>query len=168
LVPRIHAEELDHTGGAALAAELGCASADHLVYVTDADAAGLAAAGVVAVLLPATSFSLRSRYAPARKLLDAGVTIALATDCNPGTSYTTSMPFVIALACSAYGLDADEAVRAATAGGAAALRRSDVGHLRPGARGDLVVIDGDHWVEIAYHPGMDVIAHVVKDGSVVR
>jgi imidazolonepropionase len=168
LVPRIHAEELDHTGGAALAAELGCASADHLVYVTDADGAGLAAAGVVAVLLPATSFSLRSRYAPARKLLDAGVTIALATDCNPGTSYTTSMPFVIALACSAYGLDADEAVRAATAGGAAALRRSDVGHLRPGARGDLVVIDGDHWVEIAYHPGMDVIAHVVKDGSVVR
>jgi imidazolonepropionase len=168
LVPRIHAEELDHTGGAALAAELGCASADHLVYVTDADAAGLAAAGVVAVLLPATSFSLRSRYAPARKLLDAGVTIALATDCNPGTSYTTSMPFVIALACSAYGLDADEAVRAATAGGAAALRRTDIGHLQPGARGDLVVIDGDHWVEIAYHPGMDVIAHVVKDGSVVR
>jgi len=168
LVPRIHAEELDHTGGAALAAELGCASADHLVYVTDPDASALAAAGVVAVLLPATSFSLRSRYAPARKLLDAGVTVALATDCNPGTSYTTSMPFVISLACSAYGLDADEAVRAATAGGAAALRRSDIGHLQPGARGDLVVIDGEHWVEIAYHPGMDVIAHVVKDGAVVR
>jgi imidazolonepropionase len=167
LVPRLHAEELAHTGGAALAAELHCASADHLVHVTDADAAALAAAGVVAVLLPATSFCLRSSYAPARALMDAGVTVALGTDCNPGTSYTTSMPFVIALACSAYGMGIDEAVRAATAGGAAALRRTDIGHLHAGARGDLVVIDGDHWVDIAYHPGMDVIAHVVKDGAVI-
>jgi imidazolonepropionase len=77
------------------------------------------------------------------------------------------MPFVIALACSAYGMGIDEAVRAATAGGAAALRRTDIGHLEVGARGDLVVIDGDHWVDIAYHPGMDVIAHVVKDGAVI-
>jgi len=168
LVPRIHAEELARTGGAALAAELGCASADHLVHATEEDAVALAAAGVVAVLLPATSFCLRSAYAPARMLLASGVTIALATDCNPGTSYTTSMPFVIALACSCYGLGVDEAVRAATAGGAAALRRTDIGHLRPGARGDLVVIDGEHWVDLAYHPGMDVIAHVVKDGTVVR
>ena len=168
LLPRLHAEELAHTGGAALAAELGCASADHLVHATDGDAAALAAAGVVAVLLPATSFCLRSSYAPARTLMAAGVTVALATDCNPGTSYTTSMPFVIALACSAYGMGVDDAVRAATAGSAAALRRADIGHLRVGARGDLVVIDGDHWVEIAYHPGMDVIAHVVKDGAVVK
>ncbi len=168
LIPRIHAEELDHTGGAALAARLGCASADHLVHVTEADASALAAAGVVAVLLPATSFSLRSPYAPASVLRDAGVTIALATDCNPGTSYTTSMPFVIALACSAYGLGVDEAVLAATAGGAAALRRTDIGHLRPGARGDLVVLEGTHWVDLAYHPGMDVVAHVVKEGLIVR
>src|SRR5438309_71619 len=168
LVPRSHAEELAHTGGALLAAELGCASADHLVRVTPADAAALAAAGVVAVLLPATSFCLRSPYAPAHTLIDAGVTVALATDCNPGTSYTTSMPFVIALACSEYGLSADEAVRAATEGGARALRRDDVGHLGPGARADLVAVAGQHWVDIPYHPGMDLIDHVVKDGVVVR
>jgi imidazolonepropionase len=168
LVPRIHAEELAHTGGARLAAELGCASADHLVHANAADAATLAAAGVVAVLLPATSFCLRSPYAPARTLIDAGVTVALATDCNPGTSYTSAMPFVIALACSEYRLSADEAVRAATEGGARALRRDDAGHLRPGARADMVVVAGEHWVDIPYHPGMDVIAHVVKDGVVVR
>jgi imidazolonepropionase len=100
-------------------------------------------------------------------LVDAGAIIALATDCNPGTSYTTSMPFVIAVACSSYGLSADEAVRAATEGGAQALGRSDIGHLRPGARADLVVLDGDHWVDLAYHPGMPQVAAVVKDGRVV-
>lgn len=168
LVPRLHAEELAHTGGAQLAAELGCASADHLVHATEADARALADAGVVAVLLPSTSFCLRSAYAPARRLLDAGVTIALATDCNPGTSHTSSMPFVIAVACSEYGLTIDEAVRAATEGGARALRRDDIGHLRPGARADLALVSGEHWVDLAYHPGMPVIAHVVKDGVVVR
>jgi imidazolonepropionase len=101
-------------------------------------------------------------------LMDAGAEIALATDCNPGTSYTTSMAFVIAVACSEYGMSADEAVRAATWGGAQALRRDDIGHLGPGARGDMVVIDGDDWVDLAYHPGMDVVAHVTKDGTVVR
>jgi len=168
LVPRIHAEELSHTGGAMLAAEIGCASADHLVHVTEEDARALARSGVVAVLLPATSFCLRSEYAPARMLMDAGAEIALATDCNPGTSYTTSMAFVIAVACSEYGMSADEAVRAATWGGAQALRRDDIGHLGPGARGDMVVIDGDDWVDLAYHPGMDVVAHVTKGGTVVR
>ena len=168
LVPRLHAEELAHTGGARLAAELRCASADHLVHATEADARALASAGVVAVLLPATSFSLRSAYAPARMLIDAGVEVALATDCNPGTSYTTSMPFVIALACSAYGLSADEAVRAATLGGARALRRTDRGVLEPGTAGDLAILVGDHWVDLAYRPGMAAIAHVVKGGVVVR
>ena len=167
LALRIHAEELAWTGAAQLGAELRCLSADHLVHATAEDARALAFAGVVAVLLPATSFCLRSAYAPARLLVDAGVTIALATDCNPGTSYTTSMPFVVALACSAYGLSVDEAVRAATEGGARALGRSDIGHLRPGARGDLVVLDGDHWVDLAYHPGMPQVAAVVKDGRVV-
>jgi imidazolonepropionase len=168
LVPRIHAEELAHTGGAALAAELSCASADHLVHATDDDARALARSGVVAVLLPATSFSLRSSYAPARSLIDAGCNVALATDCNPGTSYTTSMSFVIAVACSEYRMTADEAVRAATYGGARAIRRDDIGHLSPGARADIVVIDGEDWSDIAYHPGMDLIAHVVKSGVVVR
>ena len=168
LTPRLHAEELAHTGGAALAAEVGCASADHLVHATAEDAAALAAAGVVAVLLPATSFCLRSEYANARTFLDAGARIALATDCNPGTSYTTSMPFVIAVACSEYGLSATEAVQAATLGGAQALRRDDLGRIAPGGRGDLVVVDGEHWVDIAYHPGMDVIAGVIKEGNAVR
>jgi len=168
LTPRIHAEELAHTGGAALAAELGCASADHLVHATPQDAKALADAGVVAVLLPATSFCLRSDYANARMFLDAGARIALATDCNPGTSYTTSMSFVIAVACSEYGLSATEAVQAATLGGAQALRRDDLGRLTPGARADLIVIEGEHWVDIAYHPGMDVIGGVVKEGRPVR
>jgi imidazolonepropionase len=168
LVARIHAEELSHTGGAMLAAEVRCASADHLVHVTEDDAKALCRSGVVAVLLPATSFCLRSAYAPARMLIDAGVEIALATDCNPGTSYTTSMAFVIAVACSEYGMSADEAVRAATWGGARALHRSDIGHLGREARGDMIVIEGEHWVDLAYHPGMDVIAHVTKDGEVVR
>ncbi len=168
LVPRLHAEELARTGGALLAAELGCASADHLVHATAEDARALAAAGVVAVLLPATSFCLRSSYAPARMFLDHGVTIALATDCNPGTSYTTSMPFVIAVACSALGLSAEESVRAATRGGAAALRRDDLGRLTPGAVADLVVLAGEHYVDLAYHPGMDRVAAVVAGGEVVR
>ena len=168
LTPRLHAEELAHTGGAQLAASLRCASADHLVHATDDDARALAARGVVAVLLPATSFCLRSAYAPARMLLDHGVTIALASDCNPGTSYTSSIPFVIAVACSEYGLTIDEAVRAATEGGARALGRDDIGHLQVGARADMALIGGEHWVDLAYHPGMPVIDHVVKDGSVVR
>lgn len=168
LAPRLHAEELARTGGAALAAEVGCVSADHLVHATPEDAAALAEAGVVAVLLPATSFCLRSEYASARMFLDAGARIALATDCNPGTSYTTSMPFVIAVACSEYGLSANEAVQAATLGGAQALRRDDLGRLAPGARGDLIVIDGQHWVDLAYHPGMDVIGAVVREGNQIR
>jgi imidazolonepropionase len=167
LVPRLHAEELAHTGGALLAAELNCASADHLVHATEDDARALAFAGVVAVLLPATSFCLRSSYAPARRLLDRGATIALATDCNPGTSYTTSMPFVIAVACSELRLSAEEAVRAATAGGAAALRRPELGRLTVGSAGDLVVLAGETYGDLAYHPGMDRVAAVVAGGEIV-
>ena len=167
LQPRIHAEELAHTGGARLAAELRCKSADHLIYATEADAAAMAQAGVVAVLLPATSFCLRSAYAPARMVRNAGVTLALATDCNPGTSYTTSMPFVIAVACSEYGLSVDEAIAAATVGGAQALGRQDVGHLGPGAAADLIVLDADHWIDLAYRPGMPAIGAVVKGGAVL-
>ena len=168
LTPRLHAEELAHTGGAQLAAEIGCASADHLIHADATDARALAAAGVVAVLLPATSFCLRSAYADARMLLDEGCNIALATDCNPGTSYTTSMPFVIAVACSQYGLSVDEALRAATQGGAAALRRTDIGSLTPGSRGDLVVLNTDQWVDLAYRPGADLIGEVVCGGEVAQ
>ena len=138
---RVHANQLGPGGGARLAAELGAASADHLTHVSDDDIAALAGAGVVATLLPGAEFSTRSPYPDGRKLIDAGVTVALATDCNPGTSFTTSMPLVVALAVRELGLAPDEAVHAATAGGARALRRSDVGRLRVGCRGDLVVLD---------------------------
>jgi imidazolonepropionase len=165
LTPRIHAEELAHTGAARLAAELRCASADHLIHADADDARALAAAGVVAVLLPATSHCLRADNAPARLLVDAGATVALATDCNPGTSYTTSMPFVIGLACVEYGLTVEEAITAATWGGAQALCRDDIGRLAVGAAADITVLDTDHWLDLAYRPGARLVADVVKAGE---
>jgi len=132
---RLHAEELAPSGGAALAAELGCASADHLEHVTPEAARAMAAAGVVAVLLPTVTLSLRSgAWGQARVLRAAGVELALATDCNPGTSWCESMPYAIQLACLEQGLSVDEAFRAATRGAARSLRRGDVGRLAPGAR----------------------------------
>ncbi len=163
---RIHANQLGHGPGAQLAAEVGAASADHLTFLSDADVAALVDGGVVATLLPAAEFCTRSAPAPARRLLSAGVVVALASDCNPGTSYTTSMPFVVALACQRYGLTAAEAVHAATAGGAAALRRADVGHLAVGAAADLVVIDAPTPVHLAYRPGVQLVATVVRGGRV--
>jgi imidazolonepropionase len=162
----VHANQLRPGPGVQLAASLGAASADHCTHLTDADVAALRDASVVAVLVPAAEFSTRSPYAPARRLLDAGVTVALATDCNPGTSYTTSMPFVIALACRELGLTPAEAVRAATLGGAAALRDPTVGHLRVGARADLVVLAAPSEDYLAYRPGVDLVQHVVRDGVV--
>ena len=164
----VHANQLRAGPGVQLAAELRAASADHCTHVTDADVAALRDAEVVAVLVPAAEFSTASPYAPARTLLDAGVTVALATDCNPGTSYTTSMPFVIALACRELGMTPLEAVRAATVGGARALRQQDVGHLRVGARADLVVLDAPSPTYLAYRPGVDLVRSVVRAGEVVR
>jgi imidazolonepropionase len=159
----VHANQLRPGPGVQLAASLGAASADHCTHLTDADVAALRDAHVVAVLVPAAEFSTRSAYAPARRLLDAGVTVALATDCNPGTSYTTSMPFVIALACRELGLTPDEALRAATLGGAAALRDGAAGHLRVGARADLVVLDAPSEDDLAYRPGVALVRSVVED-----
>ncbi len=164
---RLHAEQLGHTGGAALAAELGAASADHLDHATPADAAALAAAGTVAVLLPAASYALRSPQAPARMLWDAGVTVALATDLNPGTSYTEGMGLVISLACVAMGLTPAEAVWAATRGGALALEELDKGWVGPGARADLVVLDAPSYVHLAYRPATNLAWAVLKDGRMV-
>lgn len=164
----VHANQLGPGPGARLAAELGAASADHCTHLTDDDVGALRDARVVAVLVPVAEFSTRSPYAPARRLVDAGVTVALATDCNPGTSYTTSIPFVVALACRELGLTPLEAVRAATLGGAAALRADDVGHLRPGARADLVVLDAPSPVHLAYRPGVDLVHRVLRRGEVVR
>ena len=165
---RLHAEQLTHTGAALLAAELGAASADHLDHATAADAAALAAAGVVATLLPAASFAMRSRQAPGRMLWDAGVTVAIATDCNPGTSNVESMPLVIALACLELGLTPEEAVWAATLGGARSLRLADRGRVAIGAVADLVILDAPTYLHLPYRPGTDLVWGVVKDGKWVQ
>ena len=165
---RLHANQLQHGPGALLAAELRAASADHLTHLDDGDITALADAGVVATLLPAAEFSTRSPYAPGRRLLDAGAVVALATDCNPGTSYTTSMPFVIALACREMHLTPDEALLAATLGGAQALALDDVGHLGVGATADLVVLDAPSHVHLAYRPGVSLVSAVVRTGRVVH
>ena len=163
---RIHAEQLAHTGAAALAADLGCASADHLDHVTTADAAAMAAAGVVAVLVPVASLYTRSgRWAHARTLDEAGCTLAVATDCNPGTSWCESMPYAMQLACLEMGLTVEAVLRAATLGGAAALRRDDIGHLGAGARGDLVVLDAGHEADVLAHLGVNSISRTIVGGS---
>jgi imidazolonepropionase len=164
---RVHANQLEHGPGARLAAELGAASADHLTHLADEDREALAAAGVVATLLPIAELSTRSPWPDARALLDAGVTVALATDCNPGTSFSTSMPLVIALAVTAMGMTPEEAVWSATAGGAAALRRDDIGRLAPGARADLLVLDAPSSVHLAYRPGVPLVQTVIRGGEVV-
>ncbi|WP_067186575.1 imidazolonepropionase [Microtetraspora niveoalba] len=161
---RIHAGQLGEGPGVRVACELGAASADHCTHLTDADVAALADSGVVATLLPGAEFSTRSPYPDARRLLDAGVSVALATDCNPGSSFTSSMPFCVALAVREMRMSPQEAVRAATAGGARALRRSDVGVLRVGARADLAVLSAPSYVHLAYRPGVPLVAQVWKDG----
>ena len=133
---RVHANQLGLGPGVQLAVEMGAASADHCTHLSPADVEALAGSDTVATLLPATDFSTRQPYPDARRLLDAGATVALATNCNPGSSYTTSMSFCIALAVREMGMTVEEALRAATLGGARALRRADVGVLTPGARAD--------------------------------
>jgi imidazolonepropionase len=155
---RIHGNQLAHGPGVQLAVELGAASVDHCTYLSDADVEGLAGSATVATLLPGVEFSTRSPYPDARRLLDAGVTVALATDCNPGTSYTSSMPFVIALAVREMGMTPDEAIWAATAGGAQALQRTNVGRLTVGSQAHLAVLSAPSRLHLAYRPGVP-IAH---------
>src|SRR5690554_3241210 len=161
---RVHANQLAPGPGVRLAVELGAASADHCTYLTDDDVDALAGSSTVATLLPGAEFSTRSPYPDARRLVDAGVTVALATDCNPGSSYTTSMPLCIALAVREMGLTPQEAVWAATAGGARALRRDDVGAVRPGGRADLVALDAPSHVYLAYRPGVPLVHRVMHNG----
>jgi imidazolonepropionase len=165
---RLHAEEIAHTGAAGLAAELGCASADHLEHVRAADAAAMAAAGVVGVLLPTVTLSLRTfAFGQYAVLRDAGVELALSTDCNPGSSWCESMPYAIQLACLVYGMPVADALRAATLGGAHALRRDDVGHLTAGAHGDLVMLATDHEADLVAHLGAPAVAATVIGGRCV-
>jgi imidazolonepropionase len=158
LALRLHANQLAHSGAIALAVELDCASVDHCTYLEDSDIDLLSASATVATLLPGAEFSTRSSYPSARRLLDAGVTVALATDCNPGSSYITSMAFVIALAVREMAMSVDEALWSATMGGALALRRGDVGHLGLGARSDFALLDAPRAAHLAYRPGGNLIA----------
>jgi imidazolonepropionase len=162
---RVHASQLGPGDGVRLAVELGAASVDHCTYFTDADVAALAGSGTVATLLPGVEFSTRQPYPDARRLIDAGVTVALASDCNPGSSFTSSMPFCIAVAVREMGMTPAEAVWAATAGGAAALRRTDIGRIEPGARADLVQLRAASYVHLAYRPGVPLVHRVWKDGA---
>ncbi len=164
---RMHANQLGHSGGAALAAELGAVTADHLDNITSDDVAALKAAGTVAVLLPTVSLSLRLPAPPARRLWDAGVPVAIATDCNPGTSYVENMQLVIAIASLEAALSPEEAVWAATRGGAMAIEAEDKGVIKPGAVADFVVLEADSYVEIPYRPGTDLVRIVIKNGKVV-
>jgi imidazolonepropionase len=151
---RVHGNQLGPGPGVALAVELGAASVDHCTYLTGADVDALAGGDTVATLLPGVEFSTRSPYPDARRLLDAGVPLALATDCNPGTCASSSMPLMIALSVREMGLTPGEALHAATAGAARALRRGDIGVLAPGRRADLTVLDAPSHVHLAYRPGV--------------
>ncbi|GIM95800.1 imidazolonepropionase [Paractinoplanes toevensis] len=161
---RVHGNQLGPGPGVQLAVELGAASVDHCTHLDDSDVEALADSDTVATLLPGAEFSTRSPYPDARRLLDAGVTVALATDCNPGSSYTSSMPFCIALAVREMRMTPAEAVRAATAGGARALRREDVGFVRAGARADLIVLDAPSHLHLAYRPGVPLVRTVLHNG----
>ncbi|GAA5207695.1 imidazolonepropionase [Microbacterium kyungheense] len=165
LLPRVHGNQLGPGGGVQLAVAMGAASVDHCTYLSDEDVAALAAGDTVATLLPGVEFSTRQPYPDARRLLDAGVTVALASDCNPGSSFTSSMPLMIALAVREMGLTPAEAVWAATAGGARALRRTDVGALAPGTRADLVMLDAPTRVHLAYRPGVPLVHGVWLGGD---
>ncbi len=165
LVPRLHGNQLGFGPGAQLAVELDAASVDHCTYLTDTDVAALAGSDTVATLLPGADFGTRSPYPDARRLLDAGVTVALATDCNPGTSFVTSMPLMIALAVREMHMTPAEALHAATVGGAAALRRTDIGRLSRGMRADFVVLEAPSHVHLGYRPGARLIHEVWKGGA---
>ncbi|MFD5106126.1 imidazolonepropionase [Streptomyces cinereoruber] len=164
LHPRVHANQLSYGPGVQLAVELDAASADHCTHLTDADVDALASGNTVATLLPGAEFSTRAEWPNARRLLDAGVTVALSTDCNPGSSFTSSAPFCIALAVRDMGMTPDEAVWSATAGGAAALRRTDIGRLTSGTRADLTLLNAPSHVHLAYRPGVPLVSEVWRRG----
>ena len=163
---RVHGNQLGPGPGIQLAVALGAASVDHCTYLEDADVDALAGSDTVATFLPATDFSTREPYPDARRVIDAGVMVALATNCNPGSSYTTSMAFCIALAVRDMRMTIEEALTAATAGGARALGRDDVGRLLPGIRADAAVLDAPHYAHLVYRPGVPLVARTIVGGAV--
>ncbi|MRH88435.1 imidazolonepropionase [Nocardia sp. SYP-A9097] len=167
LIPRVHGNQLGQGPGVRLAVEMGAASVDHVTYVNSGDIDALASGSTVATLLPGADFCTRNAYPDARALLDAGVTVALGADCNPGTCYTTSLPFCIALAVREMHMTPAEAVWSATLGGAKALRRNDIGWLGVGARADAIALDAPSYLHLAYRPGVALVREVFKDGVLV-
>jgi imidazolonepropionase len=167
LQPRIHANQLTQGGGVQLAVELDCASADHCTHLSDADIEALAGSNTVVTLLPGAEFSTRASYPDAKKLFAAGATVALATDCNPGSSYTTSMSFCIAVAIRDMGFSPEQAIWSATMGGAKALRRNDIGALSVGMRADLSILSAPSFRHLGYRPGVDQISQVFKAGKTI-
>jgi imidazolonepropionase len=165
LLPRIHANQLTAGGGVQLAVELDCSSADHCTHLSDKDIEALAGSNTVATLVPGAEFSTRATYPNAARLFDAGVSVALATDCNPGSSYTTSMPFCIAIAIREMGFTQEQALWSATMGGAKALRRNDIGSLSVGQSADLVVLNAPSYLHFGYRPGVDLVSQVFKSGK---
>jgi imidazolonepropionase len=162
---RVHGNQLGQGPGVQLAVEMGAASVDHCTYLSDDDIAALAGSDTIATFLPATDFSTRQPYPDARRAIDAGVEVAIATNCNPGSSYTTSMAFCIALAVRDMRMTPEEALLAATRGGARALRRDDVGRLAPGARADAVILDAPSYTHLIYRPGVPLVAATLIAGS---
>lgn len=158
---RLHGNQLGTSGGVQLAVECGCASVDHCTHLTDADIEALAGSDTVATFLPAADFSTKQPYVDARRVIDAGATVAIASNCNPGSSYTTSISFCIALAVREMNMTIDEAVQAVTLGGAAALQRSDVGRLTPGSKGHAVILDAPSYHHLAYRPGVPLIRQTI-------
>ena len=165
LLPRLHANQLEQGDGIALGVELDAASVDHVSHFNNSDIEKLAKSKTVATLLPGAEFSTRSAYPDARKLIDAGVTVAIAADCNPGSSYTTNMPLMIALAVREMFMTPAQALWSATKGGAQALRRSDVGHLSVGANADFVILKESSYIHLAYRPGVNLIDEVWQHGA---
>ena len=164
---RVHANQLGPGPGVRLAVELGAASADHCTHLTSGDLEALAGSGTVATFLPAADYSTRQPYPDARRAIDAGVTVGIASNCNPGSSNTTSIPFCLGLAVREMGMTAAEAVRAATVGGATALKRTDMGRLAVGARADLQVLDAPSYAHLIYQPGVPLTALTLVGGEVV-
>jgi imidazolonepropionase len=165
LLPRLHGNQLQAGPGVAIGVEMGAASVDHCTHLTDADVDALAGSSTVATLLPGAEFSTRAPYPDARRLLDAGATVALATDCNPGSSYTSNMPFCLSVAVRDMRMTPAEALWSATAGGAAALRRTDIGALKVGARANLAVLDAPSYLHLMYRPGVPLVHSTFTDGN---
>ena len=168
LMPRIHANQLAFGGGVELAVKLDCASADHCTHLTSRDIELLAGSSTVATLLPGAEFSTRSEYPDARRLWGAGVTVAIATDCNPGSSFTTSMGFCIAIAVRDMYFTPEQAIWSATKGGAMALRRADIGGLSVGMKADFVVLDAPNATHLAYRPGVDLVESTWISGAIAH